>query len=111
MMVFLLGAMACLGKVETADDFEAAYADSQCHAYRQCNRMIFDGKYDGMADCKVKVESNLREENQTLFDDCAFNEDKANECIESMNMATCGELWTDEQALYSACHEAVWECQ
>ena len=110
-MVFLLGAMACLGKVETAEDFEAAYADSQCHAYRQCNRMIFDGKYDGMADCKVKVESNLREENQTLFDDCAFNEDKANECIESMNMATCGELWTDEQALYSACHEAVWECQ
>lgn len=111
MMVFLLGAIACLGKVETAEDFEAAYADSQCHAYRQCNRMIFDGKYDGMSDCKMKVESNLREENQTLFADCAFNEEKANECIESMNMATCGELWTDEQALYSACHEAVWECQ
>ena len=54
-------------KVETAEDFEAAYADSQCHAYRQCNRMIFDGKYDGM-DCKEQVENNLREENQTLFD-------------------------------------------
>jgi hypothetical protein len=110
-MVFLLVTLACLGKVETAEDFEAAYADSQCHAYRQCNRMIFDGKYDGMADCKEQVENNLREENQTLFDTCTFNAEKANECIESMNMATCGELWTDEQALYSACHEAVWECQ
>ena len=53
------GCIACLGKVETAEDFEAAYADSQCHAYRQCNRMIFDGKYDGMADCQDKVQNNL----------------------------------------------------
>ena len=55
-MVFLLVVFACLGKVETAEEFEAAYADSQCHAYRQCNRMIFDGKYDGMADCQDKVK-------------------------------------------------------
>lgn len=110
-MVFLLVTVACLGKVETAEAFEAAYADSQCHAYRQCNRMIFDGKYDGMADCKDKVEANLRDENQTLFDTCTFNAEKANECIDKLNMATCGELWTDEQELYSACHEAVWECQ
>lgn len=111
MMVFLLVAMACLGKVETAEDFEAAYANSQCHAYRQCNRMIFDGEYDGMADCQDKVQANIRDQNQTLFDACMFNAEKANECIEKMNMATCGELWTDQQELHSACHEAVWECQ
>ena len=110
-MMFLLITAGCLGKVETAQEFEVAYADSQCHAYRQCNRMIFDGKYDGMADCKEQVEANLHEEIQTLFDSCTFNAEQANECIEALNLATCGELWTDEQALYSACHEAVWECQ
>lgn len=110
-MMFLLITAACLGKVETPQEFEAAYADSQCHAYRQCNRMIFDGKYDGMADCKEQVEASFREEIQMLFDTCEFNVEKANECIEAINLATCGELWTDEQFLYSACHEAVWECQ
>ena len=110
-MLFALLTIACLGKIESTEDFEAAYAESQCHAYRQCNRMIFDGKYDGMTDCQESVEQNLQEENQTLFEDCQFNVDKANECIDVLNTATCGEFWTDEQALYSACHEAVWECQ
>jgi len=110
-MLFALLTIACLGKIESTEDFEAAYAESQCHAYRQCNRMIFDGKYDGMTDCQESVAQNLQEENQTLFEDCQFNVDKANECIDALNTATCGEFWTDEQALYSACHEAVWECQ
>ena len=110
-MLFALLTIACLGKVESTEDFETAYAESQCHAYRQCNRMIFDGKYDGMTDCQESVSQNLQEENQTLFEDCQFNVEKANECIDALNTATCGDLWTDEQALYSACHEAVWECQ
>ena len=110
-MLFALWTMACLGKVETAEDFEVAYADSQCHAYRQCHRSLFDGKYDGMTDCQETLSQTFGEENQTLFGECQFQADKANECIEAINMATCGELWTDEQSLYSACHEAVWECQ
>lgn len=110
-MLFVLLNVACLGKVETVEDFESVYAESQCHAYRQCNRMVFDGKYDGMTDCQERVEQNLRDENQALFEECDFNADKANLCIEELNMSSCGDLWTNEQALYSACHEAVWECQ
>ena len=102
---------ACGSQIETAEQFEAEYALSQCHAYRQCNRMIFDGKYDGMNDCQERVERDFGEENQSLFAECAFNPEEAQECINQINTSTCGELWINEAEIYAACHEDVWQCQ
>lgn len=106
-----LGLMGCANKIETVEDFETEFALSQCHAYRQCNRMVFDGKYGDMSVCQEAIYKNLREENQSLFEDCTFNAIAAEECLQELNLSTCGELWTNEQALYSACHEDVWACQ
>ena len=110
-MLILAVLIGCLGKIETVDDFETQFALSQCQAYRQCNRMLFDGKYEGMNDCQQSVEQSVREENQTLFMDCNFIAEQATECIQEMNTSTCGDLWVNEQELYSVCHEDVWQCQ
>ena len=108
MMLWVL--FACGAQVETVEEFESEYALSQCHAYRQCNRMIYDGQYDGMNDCQESVERDFREENQTLFSECTFKPVEATECLSDLNTSTCGELWNNAEDIYAACHQDVWQC-
>ena len=102
---------ACGPQIDNVADFEAEYALSQCHAYRQCYRMMYDGQYDGMNDCEDKVERTFHEENLELFSECTFNTVAAIECVSDINTSTCGELWTNNAEIYAACHEDVWQCQ
>ena len=109
MFIFVL--WACANTMETPSDFAVQYASSQCYAYKQCYRMLFDGKYDGMQDCEDKVSKNFAKENADTFDGCTFQVSKAEECILTIDSSTCGELWDNEQDIYTSCHEDVWTCQ
>jgi len=109
-LIFLL--FACSNSVENKEDFAVSYAESQCYAYKQCYRMLFDGKYDGMNDCEEKLQEKFAEENQADFVEpgCTFLPEKAGECITEINQASCGELWEKEEELYQACHSDAWDC-
>lgn len=107
-LIFLL--WACGTSIENAEQFATSYAESQCYAYKQCYRMLFDGKYDGMSDCEEKVAEKFAEENQTDFPGCALLPEKAEECLAEINQSTCGELWQKEEDIYQACHADVWDC-
>ena len=109
-MSILLFLIACTASVETEKEFAAAYAESQCYAYKQCYRMLFEGEYDGMLDCEEKIEGNFLEENAAAFEGCSYSASAAEECIVAINEASCADLWTKEEEIYQSCHSDIWEC-
>lgn len=106
----LLWLIACSGGIETHQDFSISYAQSQCRAYKQCHRSLFDGEYGTMADCEEEVQESFWEENINLYEGCTYNADKAQECITLINRSSCGELWTEQEQIYESCHADVWIC-
>lgn len=102
--------LACSSSIETEGDFAISYSETQCYAYKHCYRMLFDGEYNGMTDCEEKIQTNFLEENQTDFGDCTLLPEKAEQCVLSINQATCGELWENEDEIYKACHSDAWDC-
>ena len=58
-LIFLL--WGCVNSVER-EQFASSYSESQCYAYKQCYRMLFDGKYEGMNDCEEKSQRKFAEE-------------------------------------------------
>ena len=102
--------IACSGKLETHEEFSIAYAESQCRAYKQCNRSLFDGNYGTMSDCEDKVQESFWEENLNLYEGCAYNSEQAQECISNINYSNCGELWSDSEDIHQSCHTDVWTC-
>ena len=109
-MIWIVWAMGCLNGVENQTEFTSEYALAQCYAYKQCYRMLFDGKYDGMEDCESKVQKNFQAEQQELYEGCTFKAEQAQECIDTINQSSCGELWDNTDDIYTACHDDVWSC-
>ena len=107
MILFL---MACGSNVENSKEFSIAYADTQCRAYTQCNRSLFDGEYGTMADCEEEVAESFQEENESLYEGCTYDGERAQECLNLINSSTCGELWSDSEQIYETCHSDVWTC-
>ena len=106
----LLFFFACANNMETHEEFSTLYAESQCRAYKQCNRSLFDGKYGTMKECEEEVQEEFWEENNTLYEGCSYLSEKADECITVINQSNCGELWTNSEQIYESCHNDVWGC-
>ena len=108
--MFLL-LFACSVGVENSQDFSIAYAESQCRAYKQCNRSLFDGEYETMPECEDQVQKEFLEEINSQYEGCTYSSDKAQECLNLINRSTCGELHTDRTPIYEACRTDVWGCE
>ena len=108
-----LVAIILLGGCErgtTEENFFERYAEAQCLIYKKCYRARFDGEYDGMFRCLDEVEEDIIEEKESLFAECAFLEDQAQICLELLQSSSCGDYWEDQNEIYSACHEELWDC-
>ena len=57
-----------------------------------------------------EVQEDFWEENNTLYEGCTYIEDKAKECINSINQSNCGELWTNREQINETCGSDVWSC-
>ena len=102
--------LACTVSVETEQDFTIAYAQSQCRAYKQCHRSLFDGEYVTMPECEEEVQESFWEELTSLYEGCTYNSERAMECINLINTSTCGELWSEKDNIHESCQADVWNC-
>ena len=63
-----------------------------------------------MADCEEEVAESFQEENESLYEGCTYDGERAQECLNLINSSTCGELWSDSEQIYETCHSDVWTC-
>ena len=90
--MFALFAFVGCFLVVDEDTFPDQYASLSCERTRECSRGYFEAEWDGvMDDCVDDVLDN--------FDDvpsgCDFDDDEARDCLETVQAATCGELYED----------------
>ena len=107
---FLLLWSGCAYDAVSRESFFTDFAEAQCLSLQKCHRARFDGQYKTMDTCMDEIGEDAVGDYETLFVDCTFLQDQAQNCIDLMLAATCAEQWDDEQEIYNACHEDVWDC-
>lgn len=107
---FLLLLTGCAYDAVNKDTFFDDFALAQCIALQKCHRSRFDGQYKTMESCLDEIAEDAKNEYDTLFAECSFQQDQAQTCIDLMRAASCEEHWDDEKEIYSSCHEDVWDC-
>jgi hypothetical protein len=109
-MLSLLALLACggaLGPLD-ADSFNKRYADLACEVNRDCFRGFYDYYWGEMSVC-VQDLLDEAEELEIYYEDCSFSQDRARDCLEAMEAATCAEYYADQETIFAECLE-VWDC-
>lgn len=109
MAPFLL-LLACSGGVGPLDpdSFHRRYAQEACRVNRECFRGFYDYYWGAMAIC-VQDLVDEAEALAVYYEECSFSEDKARECLEAMEAASCAEYYADQETIFAPCVE-VWDC-
>lgn len=90
------------------DNWSEKSATAMCKSMEKCYRAAFEAEYDDVADC-VDNQMDLADEYSDYYDDCDFDDGNAQDCLDSINEADCGDFYDDPEDVYEACLE-VWDC-
>ena len=93
------------------DNYKDKYAEQICKITEECNRIVFDGLYDGdMAEC-MDAQNDYWDEVEDLSDGCDFDDGAAEDCINSLKEAECGDFYDadDNADIFEDCGK-IWDC-
>lgn len=104
-MIFALLTLPGCALFAGEDTFTTDFAQVSCERMQDCYKANFEAEYDDVAECVDEAEA-LAEDNEDLYDDCDFDDDKAASCLAEMRANSCGDLLEDG---VEDCAE-VWDC-
>jgi hypothetical protein len=88
------------------DTWSERYVRETCRFYEECIKVYFVEYHDDQAECIEDYGEAYEDQVDDYYDDCDFDPDKAEGCLESMKEAsrTC-----DYDDIDDDCNE-VWDC-
>src|SRR5688572_9193101 len=106
-----VGILLLLGGCEevTKETYPNERAHAECKAMRRCYRAEYEGEHEGLEDCGEDLALVIEEEVQ-LYPDCSFRQEQAQECVNSVQTASCEDFGDDYDEVYEAC-ERVYDCE
>ena len=102
----LAGCLSSFGKV-TEETWNERFAKTYCQYSKRCMALYFFYEYDDVAECAEEYEETL-EDQSDWYDDCSFDEDEAQDCLDALN-ESCQSIGEDEFEDLEACGK-VWDC-
>jgi hypothetical protein len=92
----------------TKSNWGDQYAQKSCAFSKRCAPILFYYAYDDMDECKDEY-LDAWEDSEDYYDDCDFDKDKAQDCLNKMSSTTCKEAGEDYEDVFEDCAE-VWDC-
>lgn len=97
----------------TEDNFAEKAGQVECQILSKCMRAYYESEYSDMADCRDEVNDDYSDLADDLDDrGCDFDEDEAQDCLDTVSTLTCEEYWEDvveEGGRHKDC-DKVWDC-
>ena len=96
----LLPACSAFSKVDE-DNFGKQYAKAMCSYWKRCSAFYFYYDYSDEDDCRDEIEDWWDDDGE---ENCDFDDDKAQECIDGLN-GTCKAIGDDDWDDLESCSE------
>ncbi len=97
----------CVGKVDE-DNYAEKLSEALCKINKECSAGSFYDEWDDTEDCTGDFLDQL-EDNEDLFDDCDFDDEKAQDCLAALNEVSCQDYSDSFEDALEDCAE-VWDC-
>lgn len=99
-----------IGAPVNEDNYFEVSAKENCKLFEECYAAFFYSEYDDIDDCVDSVLDDAEDYNEQLADDCDFDEDNAQDCMDAYRGMKCEDVYDDYEDIYDACSE-VWDCE
>ena len=103
----LLVLAGCVGKVDE-DNYAEKVSEAFCKINKECSAGSFYDEWDDTADC-VDDLLDQAEDNEDFYDDCDFDDEKAQDCLKALNEVTCQDYSDSFEDALEDCAE-IWDC-
>lgn len=97
----------CVGKVDE-DNYAEKLSEAFCKINKECSAGSFYDEWDDTEDCTGDFLDQL-EDNEDFYDDCDFDDEKAQDCLAALNEVTCQDYSDSFEDALEDCAE-IWDC-
>ena len=78
----------------TEDNWAESFAKTYCKQLQECERGYFESEYSDLEDCQDEVKDDAEDAAESADDaDCNFEEDEAQDCVDSMHASSCEDFY------------------
>ena len=92
----------------TEDNWAESFAKTYCKQLQECEKGYFESEYSDLEDCEDEVKDDAEDAAEAADDaDCNFEEDEAQECIDSLHTSSCEDFYDLE---YLDDCDAIYDC-
>ena len=100
-----LSACSLFGTKVDEDNFGEEFAEAICSLQKECLALFFYEEYDDLEECA----DEYAEDWEDGYEDCDFDQDKAEDCIKAIREADCTDGYDGLEDAFEDCEE-VWDC-
>lgn len=97
----------CVGKVDE-DNYAEKLSEAFCKINKECSAGSFYDEWDDIEDCTDDFLEQT-EDNEDFFDDCDFDDEKAQDCLAALNEVSCQDYSDSFEDALEDCAE-IWDC-
>lgn len=97
----------CVGKVDE-DNYAEKLSEAFCKINKECSAGSFYDEWDDIEDCTDDLLEQA-EDNEDFFDDCDFDDEKAQDCMAALNEVSCQDYSDSFEDALEDCAE-IWDC-
>lgn len=97
----------CVGKVDE-DNYAEKLSEAFCKINKECSAGSFYDEWDDIEDCTDDFLDQL-EDNEDFYEDCDFDDEKAQDCLAALNEVTCQDYSDSFEDALEDCAE-IWDC-
>jgi hypothetical protein len=97
----------CVAKVDE-DNYAEKLSEAFCKINKECSAGSFYDEWDDIEDCTDDLLDQA-EDNEDFYDDCDFDDEKAQDCLAALNEVSCQDYSDSFEDALEDCAE-IWDC-